>query len=53
MAHYDLDTLSQCGYHNRHHLTAHTVGKGEIVNPLGIFDSKYRRYMAEFFITMA
>ena len=28
MAHYDLDTLSQCGYHNRHHLTAHTVGQG-------------------------
>lgn len=26
--------------------------KGEIVNPLGIFDSKYRRYMGEFFITM-
>lgn len=19
---------SQCGYHNRHHLTAHTVGQG-------------------------
>lgn len=20
--------LTQCGYHNRHHLTAHTVGQG-------------------------
>ena len=28
------------------------LAKGEIVNPLGIFDSKYRRYMGEFFITM-
>ena len=27
------------------------LAKGEIVNPLGIFDSKYRRYMGEFFIT--
>ena len=26
--------------------------RGEFVNPLGIFDSKYRRYMGEFFITM-
>lgn len=24
----DLDTLSQCGDHNRHHLIAHTVGQG-------------------------
>ena len=28
------------------------LAKGEIVNPLGIFDSKYHRYMGEFFITM-
>lgn len=28
------------------------LAKGEIVNPLAIFDSKYRRYMGEFFITM-
>ena len=28
------------------------LAKGEIINPLGIFDSKYRRYMGEFFITM-
>ena len=28
------------------------LAKGEIVNPLGIFDSKYRRYMGEYFITM-
>ena len=27
------------------------LAKGEIVNPLGIFDSKYRRYMGEFLIT--
>lgn len=28
------------------------LAKGEIINPLGIFDSKYRRYMGEFFITL-
>ena len=28
------------------------LAKGEIINPLGIFDSKYRRYMGEFLITM-
>ena len=28
------------------------LAKGEIVNPLGIFDSKYRRYMGEYFLTM-
>ncbi len=28
------------------------LAKGEIINPLSIFDSKYRRYMGEFFITM-
>lgn len=28
------------------------LAKGEVINPLGIFDSKYRRYMGEFFITM-
>lgn len=28
------------------------LAKGEVVNPLGIFDSKYRRYMGEFLITM-
>lgn len=28
------------------------LAKGEIVNPLGIFDSKYRRNMGEYFITM-
>lgn len=28
------------------------LAKGEIINPLGIFDAKYRRYMGEFFITM-
>ncbi|WP_290540779.1 hypothetical protein [Alistipes sp.] len=28
------------------------LAKGDIVNPLGIFDSKYRRYMGEYFITM-
>ena len=28
------------------------LAKGEIINPLGIFDSKYRRYMGEYFITM-
>ena len=28
------------------------LAKGKIVNPLAIFDSKYRRYMGEFFITM-
>ena len=27
------------------------LAKGEVINPLGIFDSKYRRYMGEFFIT--
>ena len=26
--------------------------KGSVINPLGIFDSNYRRYMGEFFITM-
>ena len=28
------------------------VAKGEIINPLSIFESKYRRYMGEYFITM-
>ena len=28
------------------------LAKGEVINPIGIFDSKYRRYMGEFFITM-
>ncbi len=28
------------------------LAKGEVINPLGIFDSKYRRYMGEYFITM-
>ena len=28
------------------------LAKGSVINPLGIFDSKYRRYMGEFFITM-
>ncbi|WP_417015729.1 hypothetical protein [Alistipes sp.] len=28
------------------------LAKGEIVNPMSIFDGKYRRYMGEFFITM-
>ena len=28
------------------------LAKGDIINPLGIFDAKYRRYMGEFFITM-
>ena len=28
------------------------LSKGGIINPLGIFASKYRRYMGEFFITM-
>ena len=28
------------------------LAKGEGINPLGIFDSKYRRYMGEFLITM-
>lgn len=28
------------------------LAKGEIINPLGIFDSKYRRYMGEYFITL-
>lgn len=27
------------------------LAKGEIINPLSIFDSKYRRYMGEFLIT--
>lgn len=27
------------------------LAKGEMINPIGIFDSKYRRYMGEFFIT--
>ena len=27
------------------------LAKGEVINPIGIFDSKYRRYMGEFFIT--
>lgn len=27
------------------------LAKGEVINPVGIFDSKYRRYMGEFFIT--
>lgn len=29
------------------------LAKGETINPLSIFDSKYRRYMGEFFITAA
>lgn len=29
------------------------LAKGNVINPLGIFDSKYRRYMGEFFITAA
>ena len=28
------------------------LAKGEVINPLDIFDSKYRRYMGEFLITM-
>lgn len=28
------------------------LAKGEIINPLSIFESKYRRYMGEYFITM-
>lgn len=28
------------------------LAKGEVINPLGIFDAKYRRYMGEYFITM-
>lgn len=28
------------------------LAKGNVINPLGIFDSKYRRYMGEYFITM-
>jgi len=28
------------------------LAKGNVINPLSIFDSKYRRYMGEFFITM-
>lgn len=28
------------------------LAKGEVINPLGIFDSKYRRYMGDFLITM-
>ena len=28
------------------------LAKGEVINPLGIFDSKYHRYMGEFLITM-
>ena len=28
------------------------LAKGEVINPLSIFDSKYRRYMGEFLITM-
>lgn len=27
------------------------LAKGNVINPLGIFDSKYRRYMGEFLIT--
>lgn len=27
------------------------LAKGEVINPLSIFDSKYRRYMGEFLIT--
>ena len=27
------------------------LAKGEVINPLGIFDSKYRRYMGEYLIT--
>lgn len=28
------------------------LSKGNVINPLGIFDAKYRRYMGEYFITM-
>lgn len=28
------------------------LAKGNVINPLGIFDGKYRKYMGEFFITM-
>ena len=28
------------------------LAKGKIINPLSIFESKYRRYMGEYFITM-
>lgn len=28
------------------------LAKGNVINPLGIFDAKYRRYMGEYFITM-
>lgn len=27
------------------------LAKGSVINPLGIFDSKYRRYMGEYLIT--
>lgn len=27
------------------------LSKGHVINPLGIFDAKYRRYMGEYFIT--
>lgn len=27
------------------------LAKGNVINPMGIFDAKYRRYMGEFFIT--
>jgi len=29
------------------------LAKGNVINPLGIFDSKYRRYMGEFLLTVA
>lgn len=28
------------------------LAKGEVINPLGIFDARYRRYMGEYLITM-
>ena len=52
MAHYDLDTYLNVGTTIAITLLPTQLAKGEIVNPLGIFDSKYRRYMGEFFITM-
>ncbi len=29
------------------------LAKGNVINPLGIFDSKYRRYMGEYLLTVA
>lgn len=28
------------------------LAKGNVINPMGIFDAKYRRYMGEYFMTM-